>query len=420
MLTQQEQRQRAKNFSKKWEGVGYEKGDSQKFWLSLLSEVYGVEYPSEFINFEDQIKMDHTAFIDGYIPSTYVLIEQKSMKVDLNKGIRQSDGSLLSPFQQAKRYSANLPYSQRPRWIITSNFKEFYIYDMENPQGEPEIILLKDLDKEYNRMNFLINKDDTNIAKEKELSLTAGRLVGILYDALLKEYKEPEDPETLKNLNVLCVRLVFCLYAEDAGLFGKKSMFHDYLYPYKDNPAGFRRALQDLFIILDKEEQVRDPYLSDVLSAFPYVNGGLFENEQIIIPRINGEIIDIILNRASLEFDWSEISPTIFGAVFESTLNPETRHEGGMHYTSLENIHKVIDPLFLDDLNEEFEEIKNIKTINIKNKRLDVLQNKLASLTFLDPAAGSRVIIMITADSNDGDWLSSPLLENKNMDWCVF
>lgn len=406
MLTQQEQRQRAKNFSKKWEGVGYEKGDSQKFWLSLLSEVYGVEYPSEFINFEDQIKMDHTAFIDGYIPSTYVLIEQKSMKVDLNKGIRQSDGSLLSPFQQAKRYSANLPYSQRPRWIITSNFKEFYIYDMENPQGEPEIILLKDLDKEYNRMNFLINKDDTNIAKEKELSLTAGRLVGILYDALLKEYKEPEDPETLKNLNVLCVRLVFCLYAEDAGLFGKKSMFHDYLYPYKDNPAGFRRALQDLFIILDKEEQVRDPYLSDVLSAFPYVNGGLFENEQIIIPRINGEIIDIILNRASLEFDWSEISPTIFGAVFESTLNPETRHEGGMHYTSLENIHKVIDPLFLDDLNEEFEEIKNIKTINIKNKRLDVLQNKLASLTFLDPAAGSGNFLTET-------YISLRRLENK-------
>ena len=408
MRSDVEIRKSAKEFSQRWKNKGYEKGESQTFWLSLLNEVYGVEYPSEFITFEDQVKdmMDHTAFLDGYISQTKVLIEQKSIKVDLNKGIRQSDGSLLSPFQQAKRYSANLPYSKRPRWIITSNFKEFYIYDMENPQGEPEIIQLADLEKEYYRMNFLINTEDTNIAKEKELSLTAGKLVGILYNALLKEYNNPEDPETLKDLNVLSVRLVFCLYAEDAGLFGKRSMFYDYLYPYRENPDGFRRALLDLFVVLDQEIDERDPYLSDALASFPYVNGGLFENEKIIIPRINEEIIDIILNRASLDFNWSDISPTIFGAVFESTLNPETRHAGGMHYTSIENIHKVIDPLFLDGLNEEFEKIRLNSQIRNKKSSLEKLQNKLASLTFLDPAAGSGNFLTES-------YLSLRRLENK-------
>ena len=389
MLTQREQRKAAKEFAKKWEGIGYEKGDSAKFWLSLLNEVYGVKEYSEYISFEDKVMLDHTSFIDAYIPSTHVLIEQKSIDKDLRQGIRQSDGSLLSPFQQAKRYSIELPYDDRPRWIVLCNFKEFHIFDMNKPQSEPEVVYLKDLEEDYYRLNFLVDKEDNYIKKSTEVSIQAGELVGVLYDALLKQYNNPSDEETLKNLNILCVRLVFCFYAEDVGLFGRHNMFHDYLRSFSNNPDSFRDALIKLFDILDQEESKRDPYQSEALLAFPYVNGGLFAREDIIIPRLNEEIIDIILNKASANFDWSKISPTIFGGVFESTLNPETRRSGGMHYTSIENIHKVIDPLFMDNIREEFKEAISLKTVNAKRLKLEKLQDKIASLKFLDPAAGS-------------------------------
>ena len=220
--------------------------------------------------------------------------------------------------------------------------------------------------------------------------MQAGELVGVLYDALLKQYKDPSAPETLKSLNALCVRLVFCLYAEDAGIFGRRDMLHDYL---RDIPAsGIRKALIELFRILDQKPEERDKYLPDdnaALAAFPYVNGGLFANEDIEIPPFTEELKNILLFKASEDFDWASISPTIFGAVFESTLNPETRRSGGMHYTSVENIHKVIDPLFLDDLKAELDKIKEIAVEKTRISRLKAYQSKLAGLTFLDPACGS-------------------------------
>ena len=406
-MTDTQRRAAAKQFAADWQGKGYEKGHSQTFWLSLLQKVYGVEELDKFITFEDQIMLDHTSFIDGFIPSTHVLIEQKSLGKELNKPIKQSDGSLLSPFQQAKRYAAELPYSQRPRWIVTCNFAEFYVYDMERPTGDPEIIKLCDLEKEYYRLQFLVDTGDTNIKKEMEVSLQAGEIVGVLYDALLKQYKDPEAEDTLKSLNALCVRLVFCLYAEDAGIFGSKSMFHDYL---RDIPAsGIRKALVELFRILDQKPEQRDKYLADdnpALAAFPYVNGGLFSDENIEIPPFTEELKNLLLEKASGDFDWSVISPTIFGAVFESTLNPETRRSGGMHYTSIENIHKVIDPLFLDGLRSELEEIKEIAVDKTRKARLDTFQSKLAGLTFLDPACGSGNFLTET-------YLSLRKLENE-------
>ena len=389
-MTDTQRRAAAKQFAADWQGKGYEKGHSQTFWLSLLQKVYGVEEPDKFITFEDQIMLDHTSFIDGFIPSTHVLIEQKSLGKELNKPIKQSDGSLLSPFQQAKRYAAELPYSQRPRWIVTCNFAEFYVYDMERPTGDPEVIKLCDLEKEYYRLQFLVDTGDTNIKKEMEVSLQAGEIVGVLYDALLKQYKDPETEDTLKSLNALCVRLVFCLYAEDAGIFGSKSMFHDYLQDI--SASGIRKALVELFRILDQKPEQRDKYLADdnpALAAFPYVNGGLFSDENIEVPPFTEELKTLLLERASEDFDWSAISPTIFGAVFESTLNPETRRSGGMHYTSIENIHKVIDPLFLDGLRAELEEIKQIAVEKTRRTRAMALQGRCASLKFLDPACGS-------------------------------
>ena len=376
-----------KEFVQRWTGKGYEKGESQKFWIDLLQNVLGVPDATEYIVFEEQVKLDHTSFIDGYINATHVMIEQKSLGKDLRKAIRQSDGSLLSPFQQAKRYSAELPYDDRPRWIVTCNFSEFLVYDMNKPNSEPEQIFLKDLSKDYYRLQFLVDTGNDSIKREMEISLKAGELVGKLYDLILKQYKNPDSPETLKSLNMLCVRLVFCLYAEDAGIFGSHKMFGNYLKQFQ--PKQIREEIVKLFKVLDTKPEDRDPYMNDDLSAFPYVNGGLFADENIEIPRFTEEIVDLLLNGASKTFNWADISPTIFGAVFESTLNPETRRSGGMHYTSVENIHKVIDPLFLDDLKAELSGILEIKVNKTRFARLEDFRNKLASLTFLDPACGS-------------------------------
>ena len=175
-MTDLEQKTAARQFAEDWKGRGYEKGESQTFWLSLLQKVYGVREPDKFITFEEQVHLDNTSFIDGYIPSTKVMIEQKSLGKDLNKAIKQSDGSLLNPFQQAKRYITELPVSMHPRWVVTCNFGEFYIYDMENPQGEPEKIQLADLEKEYYRLQFLVDTSNSNLKREMEISLKAGEL----------------------------------------------------------------------------------------------------------------------------------------------------------------------------------------------------------------------------------------------------
>ena len=406
-MTAAQQQQAAKSFAAYWKDKGYEKGESQPFWLSLLRDVYGVEHPEQFIQFEEQVHLDHTSFIDGTIPATHVLIEQKGLGKDLNKPIKQSDGALLTPFEQAKRYILELPVSQHPRWVVTCNFSTFYVYDMERPRGEPEIVELANLEKEYYRLQFLVDAGNEHLKREMEVSIAAGEIVGLLYDAFYKKYANPEAEHSLKSLNKLCVRLVFCLYAEDAGIFGHHGMFHDYLAAF--NTRELRKALIDLFRVLDTKPQDRDPYLKDDnpdLAAFPYVNGGLFSDEDIEIPPFTDEIRDLLLVKASENFNWSEISPTIFGAVFESTLNPETRRSGGMHYTSIENIHKVIDPLFLDELKGELDEICAISVERTKNTKLRTFQRKLASLTFLDPACGSGNFLTET-------YLSLRRLENK-------
>ena len=403
-MTTIEQQQAAKDFVARWKGKGYEKGESQIFWIELLEQVFGIQKLSEVLSFEQQVKLDHTAFIDAHIPRTHVMIEQKSIKKDLDEPIKQSEGRFLTPFQQAKRYSAELPYSQRPRWIVTCNFREFWVYDMERPKGEPQKILLENLEKEYYRLQFLVDEGNEHLKRELEVSVKAGEIVGLIYDALLEQYIDKADAETLRSLNILCVRLVFCLYAEDAGLFATKTAFHDYLVKY--GTADFRHALIELFKLLDTPIEERDPYLDDEMAAFPYVNGGLFSEVHITIPRFTDKIKQLLLQNASSDFDWSEISPTIFGAVFESTLNPETRRSGGMHYTSIENIHKVIDPLFMDDLNAEFVKIVEMKQVSTKRQALANFQDKLASLTFLDPACGSGNFLTET-------FLSLRRLENK-------
>lgn len=376
-----------------------EKQGTQKFWMQLLRDVLCVERPDEIVDFERRVKLGHTSFIDAYINPSKVLVEQKSGDIDLLAESRQSDGSLLSPFGQAKRYADELPFSQKPRYIVTCNFHTFLIYDMENPKEEPQELLLKDLPKEYTRLQFLAENDDSREAplqKELEVSIKAGELVGKIYDAFQAEFAKVRGDgtapgaltdEDLHSLNVLCVRLVFCLYAEDAGIFNKNQFYH---FMRSFRPENMRGGLKDLFKILDTKPADRDPFLEEKFKAFPYVNGNLFaEQPGEVIPTITEATANILLEQASLGFDWSEISPTIFGAVFESTLNPETRRKGGMHYTSIENIHKVIDPLFLDARKAELTEIKSVKNTKERNTKLQEFRKSLGEETFFDPACGS-------------------------------
>lgn len=404
-MTEAERREAARKFINHWRGKGDEKQDSQLFWVSLLQDVYGMENVQENVQFERRVIVDgQQKYIDVYLPETRVMIEQKSMTKDLTKPEPQSGGIMLTPYQQAKRYANNMPLDEMPRYIVTCNFQEFRIHDQNKPGQNPEVIKLDALQDAAYRMEFLIKKEHASLSEEMKISMQAGEIVGKLYEAFYKQYKDPTNEHSQKSLNALCVRLVFCLYAEDSGLFGHHAMFHDYLASYQTK--HMRIALINLFRVLDQPEEDRDPYLDEDLAAFPYVNGGLFSDEDIEIPPFTDEIRSLLLQNASEDFDWSNISPTIFGAVFESTLNPETRRSGGMHYTSIENIHKVIDPLFLDELRTELAEIEEIPVIRTRKNRLEKFQDKLASLTFLDPACGSGNFLTET-------FLSLRRLENE-------
>lgn len=359
------------------------------FWLAIIREVLGFEPPEKYIDFQKRVMLSHISFIDAYIPSTGIIIEQKSSSIDLDKPQQQSDGSILTPYQQAKRYYNELPFSERGRYIITSNFRQIRIHDLEHPHNPPTVILLEELEQKKDSLAFLV-LSDKEYYRERDISLQAGELVSKLYDALESSYKGDDPKFTLnkhmrESINIFCVRIVFLLYAEDAGLLSK-SQFHDYLQARIHN---VRESLLLLFNVLSQKQDERDPYMDSDLLAFPYINGGLFEEQHITLPRFNSQITSTILREMSEGFNWKDISPTIFGALFESTLNDETRKLGGMHYTSLENIHKVIDPLFLDQLGRELTNILDIpdniqRTIMLRNFR-----TKLTSIRILDPACGS-------------------------------
>ena len=284
----------AAQFAERWKGRGDEKSESQTFWNDLLQNVFGVDATS-FVTYEKRVKVDDsTKFIDGYIPSTKVLIEQKSKDVDLLTSIKQSDGNWYTPYKQAKRYAENLPHSEHPRWIVTCNFREFNVYDTEKPTLKPEQIQLKDLGKEFYRLQFLVDSEKKHISKAEKVSAEASEIVGRIHDALLKQYAD-DSPETLRWLNILCVRIVFCLYAEDAGLFNR-DQFHDFLVRY--DAQDLRRALRDLFEVLNTPPEKRSRYLKEDLKAFQYTNGGLFE-EEIEIPQFTEELKQTILQNAS-------------------------------------------------------------------------------------------------------------------------
>lgn len=413
-MTESERREQARQFIQKWHGKGREDEDDRSYWLDILQRILGMDNATDRIDFQKKVIVDgNTKKIDAYIPETRVLIEQKSLGVALERKAAQSGGISLTPYEQAKRYNDNLPYDEKARWIIISNFAEIWVYDMNARVPTPQKFSIENMQNHSHFLDFIMEKKAKAPTVEEELSKKAGEYVGRIYDAFIKQYNNPDSAETQKSLNILCVRLVFCLYAEDAGLFSQNDSFSRYIGQYE--PKDMRRALIDLFEVLDTPEDSRKAmYLSEELASFPYVNGGLFAirgKNGIEIPQITEGIKQILLDSA--KFDWSGISPTIFGAVFESTLNPDTRRKGGMHYTSIENIHKAIDPLFLDELKAELNEMaanagENATPRQKKDgkKQLLEFQNKLSSLKFLDPACGSGNFLTET-------YLSLRRLENE-------
>ena len=391
------QKRAAREFVKRWQNMPcVEEEHSRSFWIELAHDVLGIPDPTRVLEFERKVRGRK---IDVFYEDMGILIEQKSRGVSLDKtSERSKKAGEETPFQQAKWYADNLVWSARKhlRWIVTCNFDEFRIYDLdvERPENAYVSFRLAELPEQLHLLAFFTDKANSRIEREMQLSADAGKLVGKLYTGLAGQYKNLDaDPHEQRSLNVLVVRLVFLLYAEDCGLLHEKDALLNYLSGLRVDQI--RQALLDLFKVLDTPDghggtrDMRDPYLPETLAAFPYVNGGLFSDTDVVVPQFTEEIRKDLLGEASRKFDWSQINPTIFGAVFESTLNPVTRREGGMHYTSIENIHKAIDPLFLDELRAELDRIEAEKVVKNRRRNLHAFQDKLASLRILDPACGS-------------------------------
>ena len=388
----------AKEFVKRWKkrlgaipaGSNNEQQDTQKFWVDLLINVLGI--PSNtidsFVDFERKVRGRR---IDVFVSDHNFLCEQKSWGIDLDKP-EPRNGGMETPLQQAMWYARHLPYSERPRWVMTCNFGTFRLYDLDNERPEDTVqeFSLEELPDSLYLLSFLTSNETSRLHKEQQLSIEAGAYVSRLYDALAKQYhhieeKDERAQEEQRSLNVLITRIIFLLYAEDADLLQSHQAFGRYC---EGDPAKLRRKLVDLFEAIDTPLDKRDEYMDEDLAAFPYVNGGLFADSSIIVPQMTPEILEAITD-ASQDFDWREISGVIFGGVFEGTLNPETRHAGGMHYTSVENIERCLRPLFLDELWDELHEAEGEKTAAKRKQALARLHDKVASITIGDPACGS-------------------------------
>ena len=416
--THKTRKQIIKEFVDEWTNKGKESGygfikedaNRQPFIDDFLRRVCGVDQPTKYIEYEKDVRVEEnnkktTKRIDGYIPATKVMWEMKGSNKDLTEEITQSGGIKLTPFKQAWRYSEYLPQEEKPRWIIISNFNEIDIHDMNNPLSDPTVIMLKDLTTKYKSFDFMVDQTAQQIIDEKKLSVAAGDLVAKIYNELSKAYSlhaDLNDERIQKSLNMLIVRLVFLLYADDTGILGSNDIFQHFLE--RREAQDIRQGLIELFRVLNTPEDDRDEFLSEEFKQFKYVNGGMFSDESVVIPQFTDELQRLIVEDAGRGFNWSSISPTIFGAVFESTWNAETRREGGMHYTSVENIHKVIDPLFLNDLNKEFEKIRDISVVSDRVEKARQFQEKLSKLKFLDPACGS------------GNFLTETYLSLRNLE----
>ena len=419
------QKEKAKQFATEWRSrvnAGKklsERSLAQPFWQELLGVLY-IKDINKQIKFEQPVHLDgaHLGSIDGYIRQTQVIIEHKSSNVDLGRALQQSDGQTLTPYQQGLRYAQHLPSDQPVRHIVLCNFKEFWIYDLDQNRRTPEaikpvIIKLDEFEQQFPRLHFMVDPTMLDyrypiLPLRESLSLEAAIRVADLRTKLHGLYRDTEPALVQQSLNKLCVRLVFCFYADDAGLFkdqeGNK-LFQSYLDSFPID--WWHWALLHLFQILDTPLAKRPKNERPQLLAFPYVDGGLFEvNANDLIPLFTDEVGPYILYTIGAGFKWSDIAPTIFGEIFESAFAPDSRRASGMYYTALENIHRVIDPLCMDDLHDELSSIQQINEPVIRASKLILFHDKLTHLTFFDPACGSGNFLTET-------YLSLRRLENE-------
>ena len=421
------QESKARQFINKWQAAkGSETQEGILFLLELLgvTNTHGQELPdiNDLIKYQEAVRLGSgknqrkvIGRIDLLLEQSEVLIEQKSKGVDLSKKQRQSDGAMLTPYQQALRYSKKLDASISI--IVVCNFDEFWLYNLKLNPAHPELITPKviklDADFEHNVacLRFLLDpsmlqQDDPFTPPPSALSIDAGYRIARLYNELLPLYQTKDQERVHQDLNKFCVRMVFCFYASDAGLFND-DQGHNLFQSYLENvPAKVGSlVLQELFLTLNTPSQERKAEAHPFLRGLPYVDGGLFEQaESALIPVFNDKVTQLLCDEHY--YNWRDINPTIFGAVFESTFDPEGRRFGGIHYTTEANIHKVIDPLFLDELKTELNACLSMADPKARTNKLCQLQDHLASLTFLDPACGSGNFLTET-------YLSLRRLENQ-------
>ncbi|MBQ6524284.1 MAG: class I SAM-dependent DNA methyltransferase, partial [Atopobiaceae bacterium] len=386
----------AEEFVKRWTGKGNEEQDKHLYWIGLFQDVLGLTDALDRLKFEQPVHTkasDHQGFIDVLIPTASVIVEQKGIGHDLSKAeVRQ--GRKVTPAQQALAYTEGLPLSQKPRYVIASNFAEMWVYDTERDplcKGEPLIIKLADLPKNLPAIQFLAGKGQAPETIQRAVSVEAGRIMGRIHEAVAKSFEaagfDRNDETTHHAISAFCCRVMFLMFCEDEAGLIPQNAFRNYVQHF---PADYlRNALRDLFEWLDTPDENRDPFASDLLKAFPYMNGGLF-SERTVIPTLSEDLRTTIIVEGCQEFDWSEVNPTVFGSIFEGSLSHDQRRAGGMHYTSPENIHKVIDPLFLDDLEAAFAEAcAKPFAGGARTKALEDLHERLGSISIFDPACGS-------------------------------
>ena len=370
-LSWPEIRARAAAFAADWQTATYEKGETQSFYNAFFA-MFGVERRRVGIFEQNVRKLDgRSGFIDLFWPGT-LLVEQKS-----------AGRSLAAARAQALDYINALPPSDQPKFLLLSDFQSFELVDLES--REETAFALADLPRQVEKFGFILGRQVARFSDQDPVNIRAAELTGHLHDQI------KASGYTGHKLEVFLTRIVFCLFADDTGIFEPKDMLWDYLES-RTAPDGtdLGGKLADLFETLNTPEDQRQTTLDPDLARFPYVNGHLFQ-EYFPTPKFNAGMRAALVN--ACRFDWTPISPAIFGSLFQSVMEPAERRQQGAHYTTEQNILKLIGPLFLDDLRAEFARLQTLKTGRVA--RLRGFHDRLARLTFFDPACGCGNFLII-------------------------
>ncbi len=371
-LSWNEVRARAADFAREWRDAAYEKGETQSFYNDFFA-IFGKQRRS-VARYEEHVKKlnDRSGFIDLFWPGV-LLVEQKSAGRDLERA-----------YGQAGEYFDALPERDRPRFILVSDFQTFELHDLD--EREVASFPLADLPAHVEKFGFILGVQRRTFRDQDPANIEAAELVGRLHDALESAGYRGHDLERY------LVRIVFCLFADDTGIFEPRDIFLDFIETRtSEDGSDTGSRLAELFQVLDTPEGERQTTLDEDLVQFPYVNGALFDGP-LRIPSFDSAMRAALLD--ACRFDWSNISPAIFGALFQSVMDPQERRAQGAHYTTEKNILKVIEPLFLDDLRAGFD---RLKTRRDSRRRPELLrfQERLGKLRFFDPACGCGNFLII-------------------------